>query len=164
MNDTALHGLAEDVGRVLKERGFRLATAESCTGGWIAQAITEVAGSSDWFECGWVTYSNRSKQQLLGVPGEVLEQHGAVSEETVRAMAGGALQRSGADLAVAVSGIAGPAGGSAEKPVGTVWIGWLSRDGRTNETSRLNLPGDRTRVRRLAVEAALRGILDVAGR
>lgn len=163
MNDTALSGLAERVGTVLRRRGVRLATAESCTGGGIAQAVTEVPGSSDWFECALVTYSNRSKQQLLGVPEDVLARCGAVSEQTVRAMARGVLERTEASLAVAVSGIAGPAGGTPEKPVGTVWIAWLSTGASLMKTTKLSLGGDRREVRRAAVEAALRGILDVFG-
>ncbi|MCU0734870.1 MAG: CinA family protein [Methylotetracoccus sp.] len=163
MNDTTLYGLAEQVGTVLRERGERLATAESCTGGGIAQAVTDVPGSSDWFECGLVTYSNGAKQRLLGVPEAVLDRSGAVSEETVCAMAAGALRQTEATLAVAVSGIAGPAGGTPGKPVGTVWLAWLSRDGAVRKTAKLSLDGDRLQVRRLAVEAALRGILDAVG-
>ena len=163
MNDTTLYGLAERVGTALRERGERLATAESCTGGGIAQALTDVPGSSDWFECGLVTYSNGAKQHLLGVPKAVLDRCGAVSEETVFAMAAGALRQTEATFAVAVSGIAGPAGGTPGKPVGTVWLAWLSRDGAVRKTAKLSLDGDRLQVRRLAVEAALRGIIDAVG-
>ncbi len=161
MNDRTLYGLAEQVGKRLRERGQRLATAESCTGGGIAHALTDVPGSSDWFDCALVTYSNGAKQQLLGVPKRVLDGCGAVSEETVRAMAAGVLLRTDATLAVAVSGIAGPAGGTSSKPVGTVWLAWSSRDGLVNRTAKLSLEGDRRQVRRLAVEAALRGILEI---
>lgn len=161
MNDQSLYGLAEQVGELLRQRRDRLATAESCTGGGIAHAVTDVPGSSDWFECAVVTYSNRAKQQLLGVPQSVLDRCGAVSEETVSAMAAGILQRTDATLAVAVSGIAGPAGGSPGKPVGTVWVAWSSRDGLANRTVKLSLHGNRHQVRRLAVEAALRGILEI---
>lgn len=160
MNDTRLLVLASEVGTALQQRGARIATAESCTGGGVAQALTEVPGSSNWFECGLVTYSNRSKQQLLGVPKTLLDRYGAVSEETVCAMAAGVLQRTEATLAVAVSGIAGPSGGTPEKPVGTVWLAWSTRDGVLTKTAQLLLPGDRRQVRRLAVEAALRGVLD----
>jgi len=160
MKDIELYGLAEIVGTALRKRGVRLVTVESCTGGWAAAAITDVPGSSEWFECGFVTYSNRAKRELLGVSEATLAQHGAVSEETVRAMAAGALKRSGADLAVAISGIAGPAGGTADKPVGTVWIAWLSREGRFSQTKRELLAGDRRHIRRQAVGIALRGILD----
>lgn len=163
MNDIALNRLAKEVGAALLQRGVRLATAESCTGGGIAHAVTEVAGSSDWFECALVTYSDRSKRLLLGVSKELLDRHGAVSEETVRAMADGVLQRTEATLAVAVSGIAGPGGGTPEKPVGTVWIAWSTR-GTVAKTCKLLLAGDREQIRRQAVEAALRGILDADGR
>ncbi len=129
--------LAAQVGVLLKSHGMMLATAESCTGGGVAQAITEVAGSSAWFERGFVTYSNLSKQQMLGVRESTLKQHGAVSEMTVREMVAGALQHSSAQVALAVSGIAGPDGGTAEKPVGTVWFAWGLKDGETR-AQRLN--------------------------
>lgn len=163
MNDTALYRLAEQVGSALRQRGDRLATAESCTGGWIAQTVTDVPGSSNWFDCALVTYSNHSKHRLLGVPESVLARHGAVSEEVVRAMAAGVLERTDATLAVAISGIAGPGGGTPEKPVGTVWAAWLSRDGRVGRTSKALFEGDRQQIRRLAVEWALLGVLDAIG-
>lgn len=163
MNDAELYGLAESLGCELVRRGHRLATAESCTGGWIAEALTSVPGSSAWFEASVVTYSNEAKQHLLGVPGSVLESHGAVSEATVRAMAAGVLARTRASLAIAVSGIAGPGGGTPDKPVGTVWVAWLSRDGSPARVTRLALAGDRQGIRRAAVVAALEGLFVVAG-
>jgi nicotinamide-nucleotide amidase len=116
--------LAQMLGQLLMAQNWRITTAESCTGGLIAGALTDVSGSSSWFEQGVVTYSNRAKQNLLGVPSSVFDEHGAVSEACVMAMASGALRTSGADIAVSVSGVAGPGGGSAEKPVGTVWLAW----------------------------------------
>ena len=135
-----------------------LATAESCTGGWISEAVTMVPGSSDWFERGFVTYTYISKREMLGVKEATLEEHGAVSEEVVREMAEGALARSHAQVAVAVSGVAGPSGGTPEKPVGTVCFAWGSKAARPrSETKRL--PGDREAVRRQSVEHALKGVL-----
>jgi len=152
--------LAEQIGEVLKERGLMLATAESCTGGGVAQAITEVAGSSIWFERGFVTYSNLSKQQMLGVREATLVQHGAVSEMTVREMVGGALENSGAQVALSVSGIAGPGGGSAEKPVGTVWFAWGIKNGVT-QARRFQIDGNRAEIRARAVEIALQGVVNM---
>jgi nicotinamide-nucleotide amidase len=152
--------LAAQVGGALKAHGLMLATAESCTGGGVAQAITEVAGSSAWFERGFITYSNQSKQEMLGVSEATLVQHGAVSEATVREMVAGALQHSAAQVALAVSGIAGPDGGTAEKPVGTVWFAWGIRHGMT--VARLHhLAGDRAQVRARAVHIALQGVVDL---
>lgn len=148
--------LAAEIGALLQQRGWMLATAESCTGGWIAQAVTAVAGSSAWFERGFVTYSNAAKQSMLGVSGETLAAHGAVSAETVREMARGALQASPAQVAVAVSGIAGPGGGSAAKPVGTVWIAWAWP--QRIEVECFHFSGDRRAVRAQAVAAALVGL------
>lgn len=128
MTDHELDGLARRVGEALAARGLWLATAESCTGGWIAEAVTAIAGSSGWFDRGFVTYSNAAKADMLGVRDDTLESHGAVSEATVGEMAAGALARSRADLAVAVSGIAGPGGGSAEKPVGLTFIHLAAAD------------------------------------
>ncbi|MEW6039809.1 MAG: CinA family protein [Pseudomonadota bacterium] len=159
-SDGDLHAAALRVGRVLSACGRKLATAESCTGGWIAQCVTSIPGSSAWFERGFVTYSNESKEELLGVPAEVIATHGAVSAETVAAMAGGALARSRADCAVAVSGIAGPAGGSPDKPVGTVWLAWQLK-GAAPITRRFRFEGGREAVRREAVMAALEGLIDV---
>jgi nicotinamide-nucleotide amidase len=152
--------LVTQVGALLKSHGLMLATAESCTGGGVAQVITEVAGSSAWFERGFVTYSNLSKQQMLGVRETTLEQHGAVSEMTVREMVAGALQHSAAQVALAVSGIAGPDGGTADKPVGTVWFAWGIKDGETR-AQRYHLEGNRAEVRAKSVRIALQGVLDL---
>ena len=158
--DRDLAALALKLGRALHSRGWRLATAESCTGGWIAKAMTDVAGSSQWFAGGIVAYSNPAKIALLGVPGDVLAAHGAVSEETVRAMAEGARSRFAADLAVAVSGVAGPDGGSADKPVGTVHFAWAAPGGVT--AARRIFAGDRETVRRLSVALALERLVELA--
>ena len=138
-----------------------VATAESCTGGWIAKAMTDIAGSSEWFTEGFVTYSNESKISRLGVPRSVLRAEGAVSEAAVRAMARGALKRSGSDLSVAVTGIAGPGGAVPGKPVGTVWLGWAQRRGRSIRIAvqLKHFRGDRDAVRRKTVRAALQGLL-----
>jgi nicotinamide-nucleotide amidase len=150
--------LAQAVGERLKAARALLATAESCTGGWIAQVATSVAGSSEWFERGFVAYSNDAKRELLGVRAETLAAHGAVSEETAREMASGALERSRASVAVSVTGIAGPGGGSPGKPVGTVCFAWARRDGRLHSEMR-HFPGDRESVRRRSVVHALEGVL-----
>ena len=155
-----IYNLAGRLGDLLGSEGRSLVTAESCTGGWIAQCVTSIPGSSAWFDRGFVTYSNESKVELLGVPAEVIATHGAVSEETVAAMAGGALARSLADCAVAVSGIAGPAGGSPDKPVGTVWLAWQLKEAAPI-TRRFWFEGDRESVRRQTVMAALEGLIDV---
>lgn len=144
----------EHIATTLVERGEWLALAESCTGGLIAKQVTDLAGSSRWFECGLVTYSNRAKQALLGVPAAVLDQHGAVSETCVRAMADGLRRVSRADWNLAVTGIAGPGGGSADKPVGTVWIAWRYRD-QTALVERFLFAGDREQVRQQTAQAAL---------
>ncbi|UCH46705.1 MAG: nicotinamide-nucleotide amidase [Betaproteobacteria bacterium] len=157
--DKEIYDLSERLGMALKAAGMLLATAESCTGGWISQAVTMVPGSSNWFDCGFVTYTNRSKHEVLGVRSSTLEDDGAVSELTVREMAEGALQRSEANCSVAVSGIAGPDGGSASKPVGTVWLAVADNQGDT-QAWRLNFQGDRDQVRRQTVMAALRALLD----
>jgi nicotinamide-nucleotide amidase len=152
-----MHDIAKRVGERLAAGRHMLATAESCTGGWVAQAITAIAGSSDWFERGFVTYSNDAKQEMLGVRADTLKRHGAVSEQTAREMAQGALARSKASLSVAVTGIAGPGGGSAEKPVGMVCFAWASRQGARTET--LHFSGDRESVRHQSVIHALEGVL-----
>jgi len=152
--------LAAQLGGLLKAHGLMLATAESCTGGGVAEAITGVAGSSAWFERGFVTYSNLSKQQMLGVSEATLAQRGAVSEATVREMVAGALQHSAAQVAVAVSGIAGPDGGTPDKPVGTVWFAWGIKHGTTH-ARRYQLAGSRTEVRAQAVRIAMQGIVDM---
>src|SRR3989338_1312152 len=149
--------LAAQVGGALKSHGLTLATAESCTGGGVAYAITDVAGSSAWFERGFVTYSNLAKQQMLGVSEATLKQYGAVSEAVVREMVAGALKNSTAQVALAVSGIAGPDGGTADKPVGTVWFAWSIKDGQC--VAQLHrLSGSRTKVRAESVRIALRGM------
>jgi nicotinamide-nucleotide amidase len=154
--------LADNLGRALAARGWRVATAESCTGGLVAGAITDVAGSSGWFDRGFVTYSNEAKVELLGVRPETLAGHGAVSEPTVREMAAGALDRSRADIVVAVTGVAGPGGGTPEKPVGLVWLAWGVRGGGVDALSR-RIPGDRATVRDVTVAAALAGLIERAG-
>ncbi|HSM98059.1 MAG TPA: nicotinamide-nucleotide amidohydrolase family protein [Gallionella sp.] len=155
--------LAAKVGELLKSQGMMLTTAESCTGGGVAQAITGVAGSSAWFERGFVTYSNLSKQQMLGVREATIRQHGAVSEMTVREMVAGALANSGAQMALAVTGIAGPDGGTADKPVGTVWIAWGIKQGETR-AQRYQLAGNRAEVRLQSVRIALQGVLNLLSR
>jgi nicotinamide-nucleotide amidase len=158
-----IHALAAELGARLVTRRLVLAAAESCTGGGIGFAVTQIAGSSGWFDRGFVTYSNAAKQQMLGVPAAMLRAHGAVSEEVVRAMALGALARSAAQVAVAVTGVAGPGGGSRAKPVGTVWFGWALQPARTTTvtlvTERHLLDGDRAAVRTRSIMVALRGLL-----
>lgn len=159
-NDSTLQALARSLGTLCQTRGLWLSTAESCTGGWVAKTLTDIAGSSRWFERGFITYSNQAKQELLAVPPEILAGSGAVSEAVVGAMARGAIAHSRADLSLAISGIAGPSGGSAEKPVGTVWLAWACRSGA--ELTRLvHLPGNREAVRRQAVMIGLRGFFDI---
>jgi len=159
--DLDLAGLAARVGRHLLSSRRGVATAESCTGGWISKSLTDIAGSSQWFIEGFVTYSNESKQRRLGLQRSVLQTQGAVSEATVRAMARGALERSGAQVAVAVTGIAGPGGAVPGKPVGTVWLGWAERRGRAIRVTAYlrHFRGDRDAVRRKTVRAALEGLL-----
>jgi nicotinamide-nucleotide amidase len=152
-----LHVLSRKVGKALKNRSEILVTAESCTGGWVAQAVTSVAGCSDWFERGYVTYSNAAKREQLGVGRRILERHGAVSEQAARAMARGALQRARGTLAVAITGVAGPTGGSPGKPVGTVCFAWARGRKIASETKRFR--GGRNSVRRQSVMHALRGVL-----
>jgi len=166
MDTTSLHVTVEALASLLQARGQSLATAESCTGGLIAASCTELAGSSAWFERGFVTYSNAAKTELLGVPAELIDRHGAVSEEVARAMAAGALTHSRADIAVAVTGIAGPTGGSDAKPVGTVWLAWAERgrdDDGAHDTVAVHaekawFPGDRQTVRGATVARALAGV------
>ena len=154
----SLNTLATRVSVALTTRNFTLVTAESCTGGWVAKVLTDIAGSSSWFERGLVTYSNRAKQELLGVAAATLAQHGAVSEAVAREMASGALRQGGADVALAVTGIAGPGGGTADKPVGTVWFAWATNGGVRSLQQCFG--GDREAVRRAAVQQALQGVLD----
>jgi nicotinamide-nucleotide amidase len=160
MMDQQLHELARRVGEALAARGLMLATAESCTGGGVGEAITAIAGSSGWYERGFVTYTYISKREMLGVRPETLERHGAVSEQTVREMAAGALAASHAQVAVAVSGTAGPAGGTPDKPVGTVCFGWAIKNGELRVETR-HFDGDREAVRRQSVACALAGILEL---
>lgn len=143
----------------LIKAGWQLATAESCTGGLIAATCTDLAGSSVWFERGFVTYSNAAKTEMLGVAADLIERHGAVSEAVVRAMAQGALQHSHAQVAIAVTGVAGPSGGSADKPVGTVWFGWATPTGLTSEQQLFS--GSREQVRAATVRHALQRLLDL---
>lgn len=157
VNDQGVTRLAAELGRQLLARGARVSTAESCTGGGIAEAITRIPGSSSWFEAGYVTYSNAQKSKQLGVPEPLFASVGAVSREVVEAMVRGAQAQSSARYAVAVSGVAGPDGGSPEKPVGTVWLAW--GDGERLFSVRRQFAGDRTEVRRQTVEAALEGLL-----
>jgi nicotinamide-nucleotide amidase len=159
--DFELARLAARIGAHLKRRRQTVTTAESCTGGWIAKALTDVAGSSDWFHEGFVTYSNAAKMRRLAVARDLLDTEGAVSEPVVRAMAVGALSRARADLAVAVSGIAGPGGAVPGKPVGTVWFGWSIRTAKGIRvvTLRRRFRGDRESVRRKTVAHALAGLL-----
>ena len=149
--------LIQNLADALQRRGWMMATAESCTGGLIAAACTDLAGSSAWFERGFVTYSNAAKTELLGVPAALIAAHGAVSEPVARAMAEGALAHAHAQAAVAVTGVAGPAGGSPEKPVGTVWFGWCVDGRATTELRRFD--GDRAAVRAQTVAHALRRLL-----
>jgi nicotinamide-nucleotide amidase len=158
----SIDSLAREIGQWLQARGLKLVTAESCTGGWLAKIVTDIAGSSSWFERGFVTYSNDSKMELLGVSAELLNAHGAVSEQTAREMAQGALHHSRADIAVAVTGIAGPDGGSINKPIGTVWVAW-HQWGADASAMHYVFEGDRARVRYQAVVAALEGILRIVG-
>jgi nicotinamide-nucleotide amidase len=160
MADAVLYELAREAGEALERRGFMLATAESCTGGWVAEAITMVPGSSAWFDRGFVTYTNVAKREMLNVRAETLERHGAVSEPVVREMAAGALAASRAQIAVAVSGTAGPGGGTPQKPVGTVCLAWCLKDGEPG-SERLHFDGDRESVRRQSVIRALEGLIEV---
>ena len=156
-DDASLRALASAAGDAVRERGAMLATAESCTGGWIAKLCTDIAGSSAWFEGGVVSYADDVKRALLGITAATLEQHGAVSRECALEMVAGALARLDATLAVAVTGIAGPTGGTPDKPVGTVWIAWQRRGGAAHvEVFRFD--GDRDAVRRQAVAAAFEGL------
>lgn len=159
MSEHHIFQLSEQVGERLKSRGAHMTCAESCTGGWVAKAITDVPGSSAWFDHGFVTYSNRAKEVLVGVKAETLAQHGAVSGEVVEDMAAGALDKAGADYAIAISGIAGPDGGTADKPVGTVWFGFASRH-ENGFVRRMQFDGDRDRVRQQAVQFGLETLLN----
>jgi len=155
--ETEIQRLALQAGNYLNAKGWRLVTAESCTGGWVAKAITDIDGSSAWFERGFVTYTNDSKVEMLGVRPTTLDIWGAVSEATVREMCEGSLRHSGGDVSIAVSGIAGPSGGTAEKPVGMVWFAWACKGHETQALMR-QFNGDRDAVRRQAVITALQGL------
>ena len=155
-----MRALAEKVAAALIARRAMLATAESCTGGWVSEVLTAIAGSSTWFERGFVTYSNAAKEEMLGVRQATLAQHGAVSEAVAEQMALGALAHSHASVALAVTGIAGPSGGSVEKPVGTVCFAWACAGGPARAETR-RFPGDREAVRRQSVERALQGVLEL---
>jgi nicotinamide-nucleotide amidase len=158
--DSELYRLAVEAGRTLQAGGRMLVTAESCTGGWVAEAMTMVPGSSQWFERGFITYTDLAKRDMLGVQADTLERHGAVSEPTVREMVAGALANSPGDVALAVSGVAGPGGGSAAKPVGMVCLAWGLRGGDAVAVTR-HFPGDREAVRRDSVIAALEGLIEM---
>ena len=160
VSDEELHQLARELGEKLLARGWMLATAESCTGGWVGQLLTSLPGSSQWYERGFITYANDAKIEMLDVPAELIANHGAVSEETASAMAAGALAHSHAQAALAISGIAGPGGGTPQKPVGLVCYGWALADG-TVLSSTCRLDGDREEIRSRAVAAALRGLIEL---
>ncbi len=161
MNNTEIVDLAKQLGERLAEKSMKISTAESCTGGAIAMAITEISGSSEWFECGFVTYSNQSKMQMLGVNPEFLQQYGAVSEQVAIEMVAGALQNSAADLAVAVTGIAGPGGGTEDKPVGTVYIAWGFKQQGIRCKKHVFL-GNRATIRKKTIISALKSCLNQA--
>lgn len=160
LNDAELTERAKQLGELLRERGWAVTTAESCTGGWVAKVLTDVAGSSQWFARGYVTYSNEAKFEMLGVPAADLETHGAVSEEVVAAMVTGASLAANCECAVAISGIAGPGGALPGKPVGTVWFAWLSAGRIQTQTD--CFAGDREAVRRRSVAVALDGLIEAA--
>ena len=162
MNAMSDHALAAELGRLLRARGFRIATAESCTGGLVAAAITSVPGSSEWFERGFVTYSNDAKAELLGVPRETIAANGAVSEPVARAMAEGAVAHSRAQCALSITGIAGPDGGTDDKPVGRVCFGWAF-PGEPAVTTTKRFDGARQAVREAAARAAMQGFVDILG-
>jgi nicotinamide-nucleotide amidase len=162
MNDRAITQLAARLGAACKRRGVMIAVAESCTGGGVAEAITRIAGSSAWFERGFVTYGNRAKEEMLGVLHSTLASHGAVSGATASEMARGALARSPAAVSIGLTGIAGPTGGSAMKPVGLVWFAWAHREAAP-QVRRFVFKGDRASVRRQAVGVALKGLIDLIG-
>ena len=159
--DTELFALAEQLGRLLTANGKKIVTAESCTGGWIAQTITEIPGSSVWFDRGFISYSNAAKVQMLGVNPQTLEKYGAVSVETATEMAAGAIAHSDADLAIAVTGIAGPDGGSPDKPVGSVFIAWNYKNG-DSKVDKKQFSGNRQQIREQTVKIAIEGVLQAA--
>jgi nicotinamide-nucleotide amidase len=158
LSEEAVTRLARALGRRAKKRGVLVATAESCTGGGVAEAITRIGGSSAWFDRAFVTYSNEAKRQMLGVQERTLARHGAVSEAVARQMARGALRKGGAGISVAITGVAGPGGGSREKPVGLVWFAWAARGGELRSESQ-RFEGDRASVRLQSVRHALEGLI-----
>ena len=160
VDDSALSAYAQQVGVLLTSKHLRLVTAESCTGGWIGQSITAIAGSSGWYECGFITYSNQAKHRMLGVQATTLLKYGAVSEQTAREMVSGALKMSTAQVAVSITGIAGPGGGSKEKPVGMVCLAWELKQSTIHSTTHF-FSGDREAIRRQAVAIALRGTIEL---
>jgi nicotinamide-nucleotide amidase len=160
--DRELFDLAARAGQALRAQGLTLTTAESCTGGWVGQCVTMISGSSAWFDRGFVTYTDAAKMEMLGVPPATLQAHGAVSEQTVGEMVEGALTASRAQVALAVSGVAGPTGGTLHKPVGLVCIAWGLRGG-ARRSATFHFSGDRDAVRRQAVIAALQGVLELLG-
>jgi nicotinamide-nucleotide amidase len=160
MTEDRITEIARELGRVARRRGVDIVAAESCTGGGVAAAITRISGSAKWFERGFVTYCNEAKREMLGVRQRTLRDHGAVSEEVVREMAAGALARSHGDVSVAVTGIAGPTGGSRKKPVGLVWFGWGVRRG-TVQARVFRFKGNRVAIRRQSVAVALQGLIDL---
>ena len=162
MTDDPIDVMAQRFGRAAKKRKVIVALAESCTGGGLAAAITRIPGSAHWFDRGYVTYSNEAKRQMLGVSKRSLDRFGAVSEQVAREMVRGALRRSGADVAVSVTGIAGPTGGTRDKPVGLVWIAWAARGGEVQPRQFL-FPGDRVDVRRQTILVALQGLIELVG-
>lgn len=162
VTEQSISELAQQLGNCLKARNLTLATAESCTGGWIAKTITDLPGSSEWFEGSVVCYSNAAKHSLLGVPDNIIEEFGAVSRETVLSMTEGLLQSTESDVAVSVSGVAGPGGGSDDKPVGTVWLSWGKRD-KATYACKYHFEGDREAVRLQSINAALIAVLELAG-
>ncbi len=160
VSDDELLQLAHILGQKLHAKGWMLATAESCTGGWLAQVVTAIPGSSAWFDRGFITYSNMAKQEMLGVRAVTLQAYGAVSEETVREMAAGVLEHSRGHISAGISGVAGPGGGTPKKPVGTVCIAWATGDQAPFSTV-CRLSGDREEIRSRAVAAALRGLIEL---
>jgi nicotinamide-nucleotide amidase len=162
VTDNRITGIASRLGRVCKRRKLVIATAESCTAGGVSEAITRISGSSRWFDRGFVTYTNEAKKDMLGVKKRTLRLRGAVSEQVAREMVMGALANSDADVAVAVTGIAGPTGGSRAKPVGTVWFAWGAR-GQEVQSRGFRFKGDRAEIRRQSVAVALQGLIDLAG-
>ena len=158
VSDRELRDLADALGHGLLSRRLKLATAESCTGGWVAKVVTEVPGCSDWFDASFVAYSYEAKEAMLGVDRRILERYGAVSEEAVQEMVRGALSRSRANVALAITGIAGPTGGNPDKPIGTVWVAW-GYGHHPPQAQVFHFPGDRDAVRRATVRAALKGLI-----